>query len=356
MASIAANSYPLKFNFIDNPIVLNIKDMEYPDGATFKQIKVSVLVTPGQDDKATKEYMFGVEVGTSSIVSIDISSALCAVMNEWYPSFDLLRLNNNGVYDTFYYPYTTFEVEFWEEYMLDGEIYYGTRIRQEKAYAYYGGLSEYERMVIQNIPADYIEGRELSKKPKDGEQWGTGDLRISNILQRYTTEVVGNCDIVSDGILKPGTYYHFLFVNSLGVLETCSAVMKEELLYNIESAEFSQMTSTSYFAHPNILVSKHGGRAQFNMSSGYVNIAWADWWTTEFLMAKHYWIRMGSSKKQIMDDNGNAQWIETPLWLPCVVTPVNDSTSIYNKAEHELPHVDFEVKISVSGSVLNTLV
>ena len=71
------------------------------------------------------------------------------------------------------------------------------------------------------------------------------------------------------------------------------------------------------------------------MSSGTVSRAWADWWVTEFLMAKKYW----------MFYDGR--------WLPVTVTPVDDETLVYDRSEQRLPHVDFEVEIAVEGSVLN---
>lgn len=356
MASIAANSYPLEFNFINNPIVLNIQDMQYPEGATFKQVKVSVVVATNQGSGKTKEYIFGVEVGTSNTVGIDISSALRAEMNKWYPTPDLLQLDDIGEYEIFYYPYATFEVEVWEEYMLDGEVYNGNKTKVEKAYAYYGGLSAYERMTIRNVPADYIINKELTKKPRSGALWGNGDVNIQNVLVGYGTEIVGNCVTITDGVLKPGSYYHFMFVNSLGVLETCSAVTRESLSYTIESSEMSLVTTPKYYAESNITVTKSGNRATLKMSSGYVNRAWADWWTTEFLMAKCYWVRYGNTKKQILNNDGEKVWVETPLWLPCTIIPSDEEVSIYNKTEQNLPHIDFEVRVGVEGSILNRFV
>lgn len=356
MASIAANSYPLEFNFINNPIVLNIQDMQYPEGATFKQIKVNIVVTPSYKGASTKEHSFGLDASIGGVMSFDISSALRAEMNKWHPTPDLLQLDDIGEYEVFYYPYATFEVEVWEEYMLDGEVYSGSKTKVEKAYAYYGGLSAYERMTIRNVPADYIINKELTKKPRSGALWGNGDLNIQNVLVGYNTEVVGNCVTITDGVLKPGTYHHFMFVNSLGVLETCSAVMREALSYTIESTEMNLVTVPSYFSESNITVSKSGNRPTFKMSSGYVNRVWADWWTTEFLMAKRYWIRYGSTKKQVLNDDGENIWIETPLWLPCVIIPSDDEVTVYNKSEQSLPHIDFDVRIGVEGSVINRFV
>lgn len=359
MAKIAANSYPLEWNFIDNPVVVGLTDFEFPESTeeapvTFKQIVIQVDVTPTYEGATTKSYTFRSDIGEQTEVWIDISTALRSAMNVWHPSPDKVVTANDG--DIYLeYPQATFTLKAHEVYLLDGAEWTGGEVSVAEAKAFYGGLSEYELMSIGTHVADYYASMPFSKKPSDynpmvGDIGGVGDWRIVTYL---TANGVVRSDIYSktDGQLSEGEYRQFLFVNSLGVLETATALMRESLSYGIESEQKSLVTSPAYFASPNLTATKSGGRAVMQMSSGIVSREWVDWWTTEFLMASRYWMRMGSYRKM----NTEGEWIDTPLWLPCTVTPADDEQLIYNRAEQRLPHVDFEVAISVGGSLLNPM-
>lgn len=351
MATIAANSYPLEFNFIDNPIVVGIENMSFPADSTFRQIVVEVEVSPYFDGSIRRIYPFRVDVSSNKPIWLDVSTALRASMTAWQPNPELLSDSLIA------YAHATFTLKAYEEYMLNGEVYTGSDVyRGGVAYAYYGGMSEYERLTIQTHPADFIDGMELSRKPKSGELWGTGDYKITNRAESNNVGeivVLGRYERIADGFLPAGKYRHFMFVNSLGVLETCSAWCRESLSYNISSEKKSLVTTPSFHPAPNITTHKTGNRPHLEMSSGPVSVEWADWWTTEFLMAKRYWVYMGTTKKLSVADG--TTWVETPLWLPCVVTPSDDTMVVYDKAEQNYPHVDFDVEISVNGSLKSTI-
>lgn len=350
MATIAANSYPLEFNFIDNPIVVGIENMSFPAESTFRQIVIEVVVTPTYSYESTT-YLFRISVSAESIIWVDISTALRSAMNGWHPTPEMLTSNYMK------YKYAAFTLKAWEEYLYDGDIYKGDYVSRVSAYAFYGGMSEYERLTIQTHPADFIDGKILSRKPKDGALWGTNDFVITNEAKMNSSgaaiEIVGSYERIANGFLPAGQYRHFMFVNSLGVLETCSAWCRESLSYNISSEKKSLVTTPSFHPAPNLTTHKTGNRPHMEMSSGPVSVEWADWWTTEFLMAKRYWVYMGTTKKLSTDENPSL--VETPLWLPCVVIPSDDNTVVYDKAEQNYPHVNFDVEIAVSGSLMSTL-
>ena len=58
MAVIAANSYPLEFNFIDNPIMVGVTNFAFPTDATFRQAVVQVDVTPTFSGSSPTTYKF----------------------------------------------------------------------------------------------------------------------------------------------------------------------------------------------------------------------------------------------------------------------------------------------------------
>ena len=219
--------------------------------------------------------------------------------------------------------------------MQDGTVVDDSSHRTSRtgAYAYYGGLTGYELFTYGSHVSGFYTSLDFSRKPASGELHSTGDIRTDSAYSGSAVKTT--TAIVSSGDFERGEMQQFLFVNSLGVLETVSAFSLESLSYGIESEKKNLASAPQYFAKPNRTTHKTGGRGVFKMSSGTVNREWADWWTTEFLMAKKYWMMYDGR------------------WLPVTVTPAGDETTIYDKADQRLPHVDFEVETAIEGSVLN---
>ena len=354
MATIAGGSYPLEFNFIDNPIMVGVTNFTFPTDATFRQVVVTVSVFPMHEGSTDSVYKFYADASADNTVWIDISTALRAAMGSWQP--DINKIIGTG--DTlFSYPYATFNIAVFEKYLLDGVVYEDLGAQQAMAYAYYGGWSEYERMITDKHPADvYLSNdkkKYISRKPIDllnGEIIEVGFYRTYSYFlngmmytESYLTTSTNEGGRVFDNygsfwqLPVSGERRQFAFVNSLGVIETIMAQSRESLSYDIESNTKSLVTTPQYKPNPNITTHKTGGRNKWQMSSGKVNREWADWWVTEFLMAKKYW----------MLHNG--------MWLPVVVTPADDSMEIYNRSENNLPHVDFDVQLAVKGSITNLI-
>lgn len=150
-----------------------------------------------------------------------------------------------------------------------------------------------------------------------------------------------------EGVLKSGRYLHFLFVNSLGVFETVSAVMRETLSYNLTATTYHVEQAPSYQPQADRLTATPAGRSSFEMSSGYVTRQEADWWATEFLTGRKHWVRMG-----VQRTIEGGQMKQSSLWLPVAVTPKDESVTVYNKEERMLPHIDFKAEVALSGSLL----
>lgn len=352
-AQFGSNSYPTEFNFIENPIIVHIASsyFSFPEDSTFRQIVIKVDVRSTWDGKDSTYYFYA-DASAGTDLSVDISSALRGAMKGWEPDADSISTTGSS---SLTYPYATFSATLSEKYMQEGEVFEIAGASRSGASAYYGGLSNYELLTFSNHASDFFvsdgTNKYLSRKPRDlneGEILETGLIRtysyfidgtIRTSSYRLSSDNEGN-----QGYDGGGYYWHFpadgdrnlfLFVNSLGVLETVSALSRESLSYGIESETKNQASAPSYFAKPNRTTHKTGGRGAFRMSSGTVNRAWADWWTTEFLMAKKYWM------------------LYDGRWLPVTVTPADDETTIYDKSEQRLPHVDFDVEIAVEGSIMN---
>lgn len=354
MATIAANSYPQEFNFIDNPIIVGVTNFNFPADSTFRQAVVVVSVFPMTGDLEDSVYSFYADASSGATVWLDISTALRSAMGAWSPNINEVVSSSDS---TFTYPLATFNVTVYEKYLLDGNVYEEQGATQEGAYAYFGGMSEYERLVNDKHPADIFlsDGtmKYLTRKPGEsgrGEIIETGFNRTYSYFKDgrvYTRSYPVNTDNEGhqgyDGagffwqLPASGERIQFAFINSLGVIETIMGQSRESLSYEIKSEVKSLVTSPRFKTNPNLTTHKTGGRNKWKMSSGMVSREWADWWVSEFLMAKKYWMLL----------NG--------VWLPVIVTPTDDSIEIYNKAEQLLPHVDFDVHLAVNGSIRNTL-
>ena len=326
--TIGGNSFPSSFNFIENPVIVNVSYSGFPDDSTFRQVVVKVSVIPTFDNVA-RDYSFYADASSGSIVAVDVSSALRGAMNGWSP--DESQVKNGGSVS---YAYASFVVTVSGKYMQNGDVVEIAGQTSGTAYAYYGGLNNYELFTESRHVEDWHSSLDFSRKPS-GELKANGDLISVSSFSGSQVRTVFTAS--SDNRFTQQETRQFLFVNSLGVLETCTAMCMESLAYGIESEVKNLVSAPAYFAKPNRTTHKVGSRGVMKMSSGTVSRAWADWWTTEFLMAKKYWMQYDGR------------------WLPVTITPSDDETLVYDRSEQRLPHVDFEVEIAVEGSILNRI-
>lgn len=332
-AHFGSNSFPTEFNFIENPIIVHVSSSEFafPADSTFRQVVIKVDVHSTWDGKDSTYYFYA-DASAGTDLSVDISSALRGAMKGWEPDASTLNISYDKAFDC-NYPYATFSATLSEKYMQDGIVYEIAGATREGAYAYYGGLSGYEQLTFDSHAANFASGMFFTRKPKSGELHAVGDISTSSVINAGVVRTHG--EVITTADFEKGELQQFLFVNSLGVLETVSAFSRESLAYGIESETKNLASAPSYFAKPNRTTHKTGGRGKFAMSSGFVTRDWADWWATEFLMAKKYWM------------------LYDGRWLPVTVTPADDESTVYNKAEQRIPHVDFDVEIAVEGSIRN---
>ena len=330
-AHFGSNSYPTEFNFIENPIIVHVPSsgFAFPAGSTFRQIVIKVDVHSTWDGKDSTYYFYA-DASAGTDLSVDISSALRGAMKGWSPDAGSVSVTTGS---SVIYPYARFGATLSEKYMLDGTVYEIAGASRSMAYAYYGGLSGYELLTYSSHAAGFYTSLDFSRKPLSGELHSVGDVKTTSSYNGLTVKTTTS--IVSSGAFEKGMMQQFLFVNSLGVLETVSALSRESLSYRIESETKNLASAPAYFARPDRTTHKTGGRGVFKMSSGVVSREWADWWTTEFLMARKYWM------------------LYDGRWLPVTVTPAGDETVVYDKAEQRLAHVDFDVEVAVEGSVTN---
>lgn len=127
------------------------------------------------------------------------------------------------------------------------------------------------------------------------------------------------------------TYIDFLFINQRGAIETCSAVVKENMNIDINSKIYSRVERPTFSPSRSQMAISSGGRRSWNMSSGYQTREWAEWWTMEFLMARQWWM------------------LYKGHYVAVTITPSKKEIDIYDKQKQQMPHVDFTVSLALQG-------
>lgn len=339
MATIAGNSFPTEFNFIDNPIMVGVTSLSFPLSSTFRQAMVKVDVTFVSGVASVSTYYFYADASIDTTVWLDVSSALRAAMNAGQPGIEQISFDNGNAFRCTY-PHATFGVTVYEKYLLDGNVHEVKGASRSGAYAYYGGLTEYERMTFDAHVADFYTKMLFTRKPLSGELRAVGDISTSSVYDAQTKKISTSGTVLSESAsrIEKGEGVQFLFINSLGVFESATAFSCESLSYGLESERKNLVSNPRYRPNPVATTRKTGGRPKFEMSSGFVSREWADWWCTEFLQAKRYWMLHSSG-----------------VWVPVTVTPTDDTILVYDRSEQRLPHVDFEVEVSAGGSMMNLI-
>lgn len=135
-------------------------------------------------------------------------------------------------------------------------------------------------------------------------------------------------------------YIDFIFVNRRGAVETCSALMMESMEIEVNTTVYGRSGAPTFSPARSLIAVSSGGRRSWNMSSGHQTREWAEWWTSEFLMARRWWMRCST--------NGKPSGTGT-MFVPVVVEPAKKRTGIYDRAKQQMPSVPFTVTMAIEG-------
>ena len=322
-----------------------------------------------EDLDATDEVPFYAEVGNDTSMDFDISTALRA-MWDGYTFGDELRaaqdaatgaLDTAQVADRACLVYKIHANTEWID--QDGTPHEGGEFEaSEESYGLLGGWTEMERYTGVGQPnieslIGYIYGRAAvlaSTKPTDSPEIIGANSIVSEGMITYQDSETAGSPVIHRQIFHPvkedgfnvatfsvngHTYVRdagrdfvdFLFINSRGAMESCSATMKESLSINISSQVHAHVERPSFVPTRSLMAINSGGRRSWSMSSGYQTREWAEWWTMEFLRSSHHWM--------LIDGR----------YFPVTVEASKSDVPIYDRTKQELPHIDFTVKLALEG-------
>lgn len=351
-----------KTYFADSPVVIDISGLEWPASSPFKVVRIEVCYQGSMVGK------FRFDTGGQSAVSVDISSALRTLWSNISFTIELsaadtvLTAMSAQAATRNMRPYT---LRVYTEYMAsdDGGVYTETQYQDASGntdipggQCLIGRFTEWERSLITNksqADVSYLE----HKHPRNGdasckpistpERVGSDSITSWVDVQQGLTKSIfypasaapqpddtplsdwtGHAPLV---IRDSREYQDFLFVNRRGAVETCSALMLEAMDVTVETQQYARVERPSFKPARTLTAIASGGRRSWSMSSGMQTREWAEWWTTEFLMARQWWMLYKGG------------------YVPVIVEPAKKQTGIYDRTKQQMPSVEFTVTLALEG-------
>lgn len=124
---------------------------------------------------------------------------------------------------------------------------------------------------------------------------------------------------------------HFLrFINGFGAIENISVRSKDKLSYSVTGETHSLVQEASVRPTDRRYAMKNQPIGVYELSSGYVPKAWAEWFVQELLTSPRVWIKIGEK------------------WIPALIES-DDNCVIYDRTNPGMPHVDFKIRLAIDG-------
>lgn len=355
MAVKFGNRLPMSVSFCDNPVGIDVvlEAKSFPEKSTMRKIEMRVYRTFPTDEYEIITWEPDDDSKAASSYYIDLQCALRALLHD-------VDIDPNTLRSSDTLPIMLYAVVLGRSYLLNGV--WESTITENNGYAT-GGDAEYTGLYVVRGRLTDAELRQLteanswptkeapvllSRKPGmetvcPGAMCVSATMPKSTLVPQIQYDEVGvvtkSAAVVSittaeqaSGVyiddVQQHMYREFFFINSLGAPETVCArtletrsVVNETNTFERDPGDFMLDRRGRY-----ITVQQHPSQVQMQMSSGACTAEWAEWWATEFLTARRWWMRMPDK-----------------TWQPVRITPKSNEQTIYDMAKSEAPHVDFTV-------------
>lgn len=332
---------------IGNPITVSVEAETAGSKATFHRVKL--IVRAALSTSADYEvFELSAPAGDGEIVSFDISDTLRTVAG---------RFAFAPVTSSYTYPYISYKLSAYDEYMREGILYdkVGEREYAGTLSALMGAFTDAERFLSGNSKALTA----YTRKPAVGEVCSKDDilvyspapasgLTVTSSLSSGPTAYTMSLSDKSGPVEVGGRTVYvdtastgrmlFQFVNGLGVVESVSAETCESLSSS-GSNETVVRSSPSAFGSPGrMFVRKSARRASFKCATGFVTPEWAAWWHNEFLCSDDF-------RRSLSD----TCWVRLDgKWFPCAVY-MEDDITLYDRAKNDPVSINFTVQLIFDG-------
>lgn len=316
-------------SFASNPMMVHVAiGNDFGDSTIFRQCKVIVTING-------REYPYDSECNNGDIVSFDVSSAFRAQMEITSDIEDITYPIISGTIraELIALPKGSSEVVT----IKSDDFGWGT---DTTFYAIRGGVSIADRKKFgTQYKAVENYAQNLSTKPNKIETRNIGDtiykssIDLSNRAINQSTETLNTEGFSADGeiyVEQNPLRREFVFINSLGVLESCSAISREAVSMAVGRNNENIISAPSYIPNRRVYVDVNESKDIYEMSSGNLEREWIYWWTFEFLRSSNIWMK---------SDEGE--------FIPVEVEPKDDETTIYDRSSTALHGVEFTVRIGI---------
>jgi len=339
---------------IGSPIVYQVQ-AEYHPSAVFHRVKMQVVAglqggnyvtiemsSPATDDTA---------LATGELLKFDISSALRAVADAYAYTPEPPQS----------YPYVQYYLIAWDEYMIDGVSYEGSKDYFPDNYdetpfrALMGAYSDLERLLagenkqtlkftrkpstlpeIVCVGDTYIRPAEMNVHSLNIEH---GQQSVAYPIVNEGAQTVGGANLFALPAQQRDCY-PVRFINGLGCMESLTVRSLRQTNTNITTDQYTRAIQETFGTFSRGIAVKQNDYETWKLSSGPLDEAWQAWFIHEFLMAQWVWIGV----------RVNSQL----LWLPCHIIP-EDTVSGPDRISGNMLEVQFSLQLDITGSPLSEL-
>lgn len=364
---------PGAISFAGDPIIAKAKTTL--TGKTFLRVKLTCDVTAYRNSEEypySESYSF--EVASDGLATFNVSSTVKTALSRVI----VQDADGGEVVQTMYA--AKFKLTY-KGVFIDGmvEIEEG-ELTSEEYQAIPGSLTEFERLTAVNSDTTTIlgDGRILSRKPSgelipkgvdfylpaidtksdtlaysvqqgetknDYSQFTGGALVPKSIKVATDSLSVGSVIIGTAAesgrkayIVNPNPDMRsFIFLNGFGMLESITAVTKESLQYDIQSELYAIPKEIGFRGNTQVVNYANAPEATLEMSSGFVDRDWAEWWINEFVVTRRAWM------------------LYEGRYIPVAIIP-EESNKLFDRSKPGLMAVNFSVRYSFTGSTHNLFV
>lgn len=338
------NGNPITFSI--QPNYISGKDSEgnvtYP---SFHRVIVEVKCGMSGGDYETIKMSSPVEKESESAeVKVDIASALRTFRDSYEYTAEPTT-----------YPYISFQLNAYDEYMLNGEVHQTDSVSFPSSTEYYrtifGAFTDIERINAGDtkgllsltrkpttMPQIVAVGETLAYTPAYSTEqsiFASSTLaapasKVANVTKEGS-QTLGYQSIYALPASEAANRQQFRFINGFGVLESISAPRVYGKTFGVSSTSYAKTIQETFGKFSRASVIKQNNRESWLFTTDPLDEAWLSWFYHEFLMSEHIWIYI----------NGQ--------WLPCTITPEDEST-MFDRTSGDAHAIAFTATLDINGS------
>ena len=280
--SVSENSHLARL-----PIICTITPGQIEEGATFHRARLEVTVTPSSGTGGTFKFSKPLH---DSAVTIDISSAVCAVADTFTPEAETLSYRSYSV-----------SLALYEDYMVDGQEHITSGSAESVEIIYDGTLSDRNRFFTK-WPEKWSLKPSSTEIAFIGQNLLVAGTAFSGGLPGVPTPPTVTPTDVQEGshgnyygIPVPNDGYEIRFINSLGVHENVFVTCLRQGEGNVTTERYAISKQETLKNFSRGITLKKNDHERWKMSTFPLDEDWQQWYLHEFLMARWAWVKIGSN-------------------------------------------------------------